>query len=63
MKTKEARELTREELELKYRDLLKEQFDLRKMKVTGKLDDPLKLRHIRRDIARALTILNEKQPK
>jgi len=60
MKTKELRELAADELEQKQRDLRREHFDLRKVKVTGKLENPLKLRVVRRDIARIKTILKER---
>ena len=57
MKTKESRELGADELEQKLRDLRREHFELRKVKVTGKLENPLKLRLVRRDIARIQTVL------
>ena len=41
----------------KHLDLQKEHFDLRKVKVAGKLENPLKLRLVRRDIARIQTVL------
>lgn len=63
MKTKELRELAVDELEQKQRDLRKEHFDLRKVKVAGKLENPLKLRLLRRDMARIQTILNERTNK
>lgn len=59
MKTKELRELAADELVQKQRDLRKEHFDLRKVKVAGKLENPLKLRLLRRDMARIQTILKE----
>lgn len=60
MKAKELRDLSTEELDERYRDVLKEGFDLRVTKVTGKVDNPLRLRYIRRDIARIKTILTER---
>ena len=63
MKAKELRELSAEELEQKGRDLRREHFELRKVKIAGKLENPLKLRHIRRDFARILTILKEQTKK
>lgn len=60
MKAKQLRELTEDELKQSQQDRLKEYFDLRKVKVTGKLDNPLQLRQARRDIARIKTVLNEK---
>lgn len=60
MKAKELRELAVDELKQSYNDRLKEYFDLRKVKVAGKLENPLQLREIRRNIARIKTILNER---
>ncbi|MDD3921682.1 MAG: 50S ribosomal protein L29 [Eubacteriales bacterium] len=60
MKAKELRELALDELEQKHRDLRKEHFELRKTKVTGKVENPLKFRLLRRDIARVQTILKER---
>jgi large subunit ribosomal protein L29 len=59
MRTKEMRELTREELEQKRRDLAEEQFNLRMRKSFKQLDNPLRLRHLRREIARINTVLHE----
>ncbi len=59
MKTKELRELAADELEQKLRDLRREHFEQRKIKVAGKLENPLKLRMLRRDIARVRTIMNQ----
>ena len=61
MKAKENRDLSAEELDERYRRLQKEQFDLKMLKVTGKIDNPLRLRQLRRDIARIKTILNERK--
>jgi len=60
MKAKQLRELATDELQQSYQDRLKEHFDLRKVKVAGKLDNPLQLRQKRRDIARIKTVLNER---
>jgi large subunit ribosomal protein L29 len=59
MKPEKYRELTREELERMARDLGEELFNLRFRVSTQKLDNPLRLRHARRDLARILTILKE----
>jgi large subunit ribosomal protein L29 len=53
------RELTREELEQKRRDLTEERFNLRMRKSLKELDNPLRLRHLRREIARINTVLRE----
>ena len=59
MKPEKYREMTREELERVARDLREELFNLRFRVSTQKLDNPLKLRELRRDLARVLTILRE----
>ena len=61
IKAKELRELAQDELEQKLQDRVKEAFDLRKVKATGKLDNPLQMRLVRREIARLRTLINEKQ--
>ena len=47
------------ELRAKENDLAEQLFALRLQRVTGQLEDPSKLRHTRRDMARVLTVLNE----
>ena len=59
MKPEKYRELTREELERNVRDLHEELFNLRFRVSSQKLDNPLKIRQLRREIARILTIMNE----
>ena len=60
MKTKELRELSVDELKKKAQDLRRELLVARIGSATQQLKNPLKLRHLRRDIARILTIINEK---
>ena len=43
--------------------LKKEQFNLRFQQATGQLEKSSRVREVRRDIARVLTALREKQPK
>ena len=52
MRAKEIRDLTSEEIHQKERELAEELFRLRLRKSTGQLDNPMRLRHLRRDIAR-----------
>lgn len=59
MRVEELRELTREELVLKKRELDEERFNLNMRKSFKDLDNPLRLRHLRRDIARINTVLHE----
>ncbi len=57
---KEIRELSPEEIVKKVDSLEEEFFNLRFQAKMGQLTNPLQLRYIKRDIARAKTILNEK---
>lgn len=61
MKADALREMTVEELALKIIELKEELFNLRFQLATGQLENPVRLRHVRRDIARCKTILNEKE--
>jgi large subunit ribosomal protein L29 len=61
-KVKEFRDQTVEELEALEQDKRKELFMLAsKREKEKKLDNPQVLRNIRRDVARILTVLNEKK--
>jgi large subunit ribosomal protein L29 len=57
----ELRELSVDELQARARDLEDQVFRMRIQKSTGQLDQPLKLRSTRRDLARVKTILGQKQ--
>lgn len=59
MKTKELRSLSKEEILKKIDGWEEETFNLRFQAKIGQLANPLQLRYIRRDIARAKTILNQ----
>ena len=61
MRVKELRELTGEELEQKKRDLEDERFNLNMRRSFKALDNPLRLRHIRRELAKINTVLREDQ--
>ena len=61
MKSSQIREMTREELEQKYRELREEHFNLRFQAATGQIEKPHLLRAVRRDIARVLTIIGEQK--
>ena len=58
---KELREQTVEELEKREQELSDQLFALRFQKVTGQLEKPSKVREVRRDRARLLTVLTEKK--
>lgn len=62
MKIKELKEInTLEELEKKYLDLKQELFNLRFQVATGKQANTMRPRQIKKDIARILTIINERK--
>ena len=60
MKIKEIRELSREELATRKRELREESFHLRIQQQSGQLEKPSTLRAIRREIARIETVLTQK---
>jgi len=61
MKASELREMTREELRDKENDLAQQLFTLRLQKTTGQIESPAKVSRARRDLARVLTVLREKE--
>jgi large subunit ribosomal protein L29 len=61
MKSKEMRDLDVEELVAKTAELRNELFTARIRKATGQLENTAKLVSLRRDIARAETILRERR--
>jgi large subunit ribosomal protein L29 len=61
MKAKELRELSGEELSAKVGEMRHELFNARIKKTTGQLENTAKLRTLRRDIARAETVLGERR--
>ena len=60
MKASEVRDMTAQELENKLTDLKKELFALRFQHTVNQLDNPSRLRDVKKDIARVKTILREK---
>ncbi len=60
LKAKDLRELSNEELIQKYRELKKELFDMRIKHRFGQLENTAAIRIVKRNIARILTILNER---
>ena len=61
MKAAQMREQTVEELRERERELAEQLFALRLQQVTGQLENPAKIRLVRRDLARVMTVLREKQ--
>jgi len=63
MKPVQLREMTKDELLQKKIDMEEELFNLKLRKKTKQLDNPLRLRNLRRDVARIDTILKEDELK
>ncbi|HTY12939.1 MAG TPA: 50S ribosomal protein L29 [Candidatus Omnitrophota bacterium] len=61
MKALKMRESTMEELQKKVQDLRTELKNLRFQRAKGELKNLLKIKDIRHDIARALTVIKEKK--
>jgi large subunit ribosomal protein L29 len=61
VKPEKIREMSADELKSKERELQEQLFRLRLQKAVGQLDDAIKIRTTRREIARVKTILKEKQ--
>ncbi|MDO5707157.1 MAG: 50S ribosomal protein L29 [Andreesenia angusta] len=61
MKAKEVRQMNSEELTDKLSELKAELFNLRFQLATGQLDNPIRIRTVRRDIARVNTIIRERE--
>lgn len=59
MKTQELRDLSKEELTRKEEELSDQLFKLKFQHALGQLENAMKLRNIKRDIARIKTILRE----
>ena len=60
MLAKDIREMGEADINARIAELQRERFNLRVQSGTRTLDDPLRLRVIRRDVARLKTILREK---
>ncbi|HFC98402.1 MAG TPA: 50S ribosomal protein L29 [Thermosulfurimonas dismutans] len=61
MKASELRELSIPELKEKLRELREELFNLRFQKTIHQLENPMRIRQVKRDIARVLTVIREKE--
>lgn len=60
MKAPDMREMTLDELQVHHDSLIDELINLRIKLAMRQLDNPLRVRHLRREVARAKTILREK---
>jgi large subunit ribosomal protein L29 len=61
MTAAELRELPDDELRQKLSESKEELFNLRFQIVTGQLDDPRRIKTVKREIARVLTVLRERE--
>ena len=60
MRATELRNMTSEELNAKLKELKEELFNLRFQHAINQLDNPHKIEDVKRDIARVMTVLHEK---
>ncbi|MBI3601672.1 MAG: 50S ribosomal protein L29 [Candidatus Omnitrophica bacterium] len=61
MKVKDLREFTDDELANKEKQLKKDLFDLNGQRQLGRVEKPANFRHIKKDIARILTVLSQRK--
>ncbi len=61
MKIEQIKKMSEVELNAEVKKLKNELFNLRFQHVTGQLENPIKMRDIKKDIARCKTVLREKQ--
>ena len=61
MKPNEIREMSVADLKTRIDELTRERFNLRFRSATESIDNPMRFRDLRRDIARMQTILREKE--
>ena len=60
MNATQLREMSAEQLDAKLLELKKELFNLRFQHTINQLDNPHKITDVKRDIARVMTVLNQK---
>ena len=63
MNIKEIREKSSAELKSTLDEFKVELFDLRFQRATGSIDNPMRIRELRKSIARIMTVLNERERK
>ena len=61
MKINKLRDLTNEELSRKVEELKDELFNLRFQMATGQLENPVRIKEVRKTIARVKTIIRERE--
>ena len=60
MTTQELRDKSVDELNTRERELREQLFKLRFQRATGRMENPMKIREVKREIARIQTLLNER---
>jgi large subunit ribosomal protein L29 len=60
MTTQELRDKSIDELSTRERELREQLFKLRFQRATGRMENPMKIREVKREIARIQTLLNER---
>ena len=60
MKVTELRDMTADQLQAKLKELKSELFNLRFQHAINQLDNPHKISDVKKDIARVMTVLQEK---
>ena len=60
MKINELRDKSNDELQTRERELSEQLFKLRFQRATGRMENPSKMRQVRREIARIKTLLSER---
>ena len=63
MKISEIREMTSEQLDAKLKELKEELFNLRFQLATGQLENPMRIKEVKKTIARIKTIQRENEIK
>lgn len=61
MKVNKLRDLTQDELVKKVSDLKEELFNLRFQLATGQLENPMRIREVKKTIAQTKTVLKERE--
>ena len=61
MKVKQLKEMTMDELNQQLEEISKEQFNLKLQQVSGQLENPARIKELRRSVARIQTIQNQKK--
>ena len=61
MKVKDLKEMTMEELDQQLEEIKKEQFNLKLQQVSGQLENPSRIKELRRSVARIRTLQQQKK--